>query len=594
MRLQLDDVFRAGVRSLEKKVKDRILALDKETALFAVGHLLDDLAEHYAGREKIIAYLDDVRKDIVEDLESFKTGDKKPNLGLPGLEMPEQEPPFEKYKVNVFIANPDGAGAPVVFEPNPTYYNLFGRLEYAARLGAMLTSFTMIKPGAVHRANGGYLILSALDLLLNPFSYDALKRTLKTQESRIENIGEQFRIVPAATLQPEPIPMDLKVVLIGGRRIYDLLYSLDEDFRKLFKVKADFDTDMARTSDHTRNYAELVSAKCRKDNLKNYDPSGVAKIVEHGVRLAEDREKLTTRILELNDLISEASYWASTNGNTLVNGDDVTLAINKRIERSDMFEEKLQEYFADDTILVDVAGDKVGQVNGLSIIFLGDYVFGKPSRITSKVFTGKKGIINIEREANLSGSIHDKAVFILSGYLGSLFANDKPLSMTATISFEQSYGLIEGDSASSTELYALISSLADVPIKQNIAVTGSVNQQGQIQPIGGVNRKIEGFYDVCQAKGFTGEQGVMIPKRNLKNLALREDVVEAIEAGRWRLWAIDTIDEGLEVLTGRKAGKHQPDGGWEPDSVNYLADRKLRYLSENMQRFATGAERYAA
>ncbi len=582
------------IRAAEKETKARLHELDKEIANFAIGHLLEDLTAKYADNRKILDYLREVENDIVENLETFKDGEKQTGFTLPGLEAPEKEDSLDKYRVNVFISHPSDDGAPVVFEPNPTYYNLFGRLEYAARLGAMVTSFTMVKAGALQKASGGYLVLNALDLLLNPFSYDALKRALKTRETRIENLGEQFRIIPAATLQPEPIPLNVKVVLIGSRAIYDLLYALDEDFRKLFKVKADFSLDMDRSEESTGKYAALVAAKCRQDKLKHYDPSGVARIVEHGVRLAEDRNKLSTRVIEIYDLVSEASHWASTNGNSLVTGEDVQRAIDERTARSNLLEERLHEMFADGTLLVDTEGSSVGQVNGLAILFLGDYMFGKPSRITSKVFVGKKGVINIERESKLSGQIHDKAVFILTGYLGDRFAGDKPLAMNATIGFEQSYGMIEGDSASSTELYALLSSLSEVPLKQGIAVTGSVNQQGEIQPIGAVNRKIEGFFDVCKIKGITGDQGVLIPRRNLKNLAIREDVAKALEAGEFHLWAIDTIDEGIELLTDVPAGERRADGSWEPGTINARVDERLRRLASSLRNFESPEERRAA
>lgn len=573
------------IRALEKEAKNKLSELDKEITIFAVGHLLDDLRAKYSSYSKLIDYLKAVEEDIVENTESFKGAEKKPEFQLPGMEMAEREPPFEKYKVNVLITNIDGKGAPVVFEPNPTYYNLFGRVEYSARFGAMVTNFTMIKPGAIHRANGGYLIINALDLLLNFMSYDALKRTLKTHEVRVENIGEQFRLIPAATLLPEPIPVDVKVVIIGNRNIYDLLYRFDEDFKKLFKVKADFNVEMAKTAEHTEKYAALISARCRQENLKHYDRSGVAKIVEYGARLAEDQSKLSTRFIEINDLISEASYWASTNGNNFVTGEDVTRAINERIHRSNMLEDKLKEWIADGTILIDTDGEAVGRINGLSIISLGDYVIGKPTRITSQVFVGKKGVINIEREAKMSGQIYNKAVSILTGFLAGRFAYDKPLTMSATIGFEQSYEMVEGDSASSAELYALLSTLAGLPLRQDIAVTGSVNQWGEIQPIGGANRKIEGFFDACKVNGLTGRQGVLLPKRNVKNLMLREEVVEAVEQGRWHIWAIDNIDEGLELLTGRPAGRRLPDGSWEPNTVNQLADQRLRQLGEGLRRY---------
>lgn len=583
-----------NVRQLEKEAKNNVRDLDKEIVIFAIGHLLDDLRAKYSDSKKVIRYLQAVQDDIVENLEAFKETEHQPEMHLPGIELPETESPLEKYEVNLFVSNKSDHGAPVVFESNPTYYNLFGRLEYGAKFGAMVTNFTMIKSGSVHRANGGYLILNALDLLLNAMSYDALKRCLKTNEARIENIGEQFRLIPATTLQPAPIPIDIKVILIGNRFIYNLLYHYDEDFKKLFKVRADFQIDMDRSLEHTEKYAALISSRCRQDNLKHFDRSGVARVVEFGTRLAEDQNKLSTRFIEINDLVSESSYWASTRNNSLVTGDDVQRAISERIYRSNMIEEKIREMIVDGTIMIDINGEEVGQVNGLSIIMLGDYMFGKPSRITCKVFVGKKGVINFERESKMSGEIYNKATMILSGYLSGNFADDKPLAISATIGFEQSYDMIEGDSASSTELYALLSSLSGVPIKQGIAVTGSVNQQGEVQPIGGVNSKIEGYYDVCKAMGLNGRQGVLIPRRNVKHLMLRADVIEAVKNGDWRIWAVDHINEGLEVLTDRRAGNRLPDGTWEPNTINYLVDKRIRRLAEDLRQFEEPEERRAA
>ncbi|HEB12792.1 MAG TPA: ATP-binding protein, partial [Actinobacteria bacterium] len=551
----------SDIRSGEKETKRKLQELDKQITSFAVGHLLDDLKTKYASSDKIKQYLEGVQENIVENVESFRETEHHPEMRLPGMEIEDKESPWEKYKVNILVSTKT-EGAPVIFEPNPTYYNLFGRLEYSAKLGAMVTNFTMIKPGAIHKANGGYLILNALDLLVNFLSYDTLKRVLKTRESHIENIGDQFRIIPVATLNPEPVPVDVKVVLIGNRYIYNLLLQLDEDFRKLFKVKADFQIDMSRSLDHTEKYASLVSARCRQENLKHFDPSGVAKIVEYGTRLAEDKEKLSTRFLDIMDLISEASFWASETGNSHVTAADVSKAIEERVYRFNMIEEKIRELITDGTIMIDTDGEIVGQVNGIAIIALGDYMFGKPSRITSKVYVGKKGVINIERESKMSGQIYNKAVMILTGYLAGNFAQDKPLAISASIGFEQSYEMIEGDSASSAELYALLSSLSGVPIKQGIAVTGSVNQQGEVQPIGGANHKIEGYYDVCKARGLTGDQGVLIPGKNVRHLMLREDIIEAVRDGKWHIWAVDHIDEGLQVLTGRPAGKRLPDGSW--------------------------------
>lgn len=582
------------VRTLEKEAKNKVHELDKEITLFAIGHLLDDLRAKYSEADKVLQYLQALQDDIVENLEAFKETEHQPELNLPGMEMPKPESPLEKYKVNLFVTHHKNHGAPVIFESNPTYYNLFGRLEYGAKFGAMVTNFTMIKSGSVHRANGGYLILNALDLLLNVMSYDALKRCLKAHEAKIENIGEQFRLIPATTLQPEPIPVDVKVILIGSRLIYNLLYQHDDDFMKLFKVKADFQVDMERSIEHTDKYASLISSRCRQDHLKHFDRTGIAKVVEFGTRLAEDQKKLSTRFIEINDLVSEASYWASTNGNSLVTGDDVERAIHEQIYRSNMIEEKLREMIVDGTIMIDIKGEEIGQLNGLAVMSLGDYMFGKPSRITCKVSVGKKGVVNIERESKMSGQIYNKATMILSGYLAGRFAQDQPLALSATIGFEQSYDMIEGDSASSTELYALLSSLADVPIKQGVAVTGSVNQQGEVQPIGGVNVKIEGFYDVCKAIGLNGEQGVLIPALNLNHLMLREDVVEAVKAGDWHIWAVDNIDEGLEVLTGQPAGARLADGAWEPNTINDLVDKRLKRMGEDLRQFESPEERRRA
>ncbi len=581
------------IRGREKETKQRMKVLDEEITIFAVGHLLEEIKATYSKYDKITKYLGLVEADITKNAESFKENERPPELRLPGMDIEEKEVPSEKYKVNVFVSEKT-KGAPVIFETNPTYYNLFGRLEYTARLGTMTTNFSMIKPGSVHKANGGYLILNALDLLQNFMSYDALKRMLKTRESRIENIGDQFRVVPVATLQPEPVPVDVKIVLIGNRYIYNLLLQHDEDFRKLFKVKADFQIDMDRSTDHTDKYASLVSARCREEQLRHFDPSGVARIVEYGVRLADDKNKLSTRFLDVMDLISEASYWASEKGDALVSDVDVLKAIDERIYRSNMIEEKIRELIADGTLMIDFEGEAVGQINGIAIIALGDYMFGKPSRITAKVYVGKEGVMNIEREAKMSGQIYNKAVMILSGFLSGKFATDKPLAMSASIGFEQSYSIIEGDSASCAEVYALLSSLSDAPIKQGIAVTGSVNQQGEVQPIGGVNPKIEGFFDVCSSVGFTGNQGVLIPRRNVKHLMLREDIIEAVRQGQWHIWAVDHIDEGIEILTGRPAGKKLADGSFETGTINNLVDRRFIQLGNDWRRFAAPDEKKAA
>ena len=564
----------AKSRKLDKEAEQRIQQLDREVALFAVGHLLDELRDKYRDHAEVVDYLEQVQNDMMDHLDDFKEKDKE-KLAIPGLEGLTPEPSFDRYKANLIVDNQDQKGAPVVFENNPTYYNLVGRVDFKARLGALTTDFTMIKPGAIHKANGGYLILQAMDLLTNPGSWDALKRTIRSGEARIENIAEQYGLIPTSTLKPEPIPIKIKVVLIGNPYIYQLLYAFDEDFRKLFKVKADFDVEMKRTDDHIEKYAQFISARVHDCNLKPFHKTGVAKVVEYGSRLIENKSKLSTRFIDVADIVSEASFWASRNGNQYVMAEDVQKAIEEKEYRSNLVEQKIQEFMEKGIIMIDTDGEKVGQVNGLSVYQLGDYTFGRPSRITARTFIGKTGVTNIERETKMSGPIHEKGVLILSGYLGGKYADDKPLPLSASLTFEQLYEGVEGDSASSAELYSLLSSLSDLPIKQSIAVTGSVNQKGEIQPIGGVTYKVEGFYAVCKAKGLTGDQGVIIPHQNVENLMLKEEVVNAIRDGKFHIWPVKTIDEGIEVLTGAPAGQKDEQGKYPEDSVHGRVNRKL-------------------
>jgi lon-related putative ATP-dependent protease len=484
------------------------------------------------------------------------------------------------------VDNSDLQGAPVVFETNPSYYNLFGKVEYRGELGTMVTDFRMIRPGAVHRANGGFLILNARDLLLQLASYDALKRALRSGEVRIENLSEQYGLIPTATLRPEPIPLDVKVVLIGTPLIFQLLYTLDEDFRKLFKVKADFDIEVQRTPETMAGYASAVAAICARHRLRPFDRGAVARILEHSARLAERQDRLSTRFNDVNEVIFEADAWAGRAGRAVVTAADVRRAVEEKIYRSNRVEEKLRELIAQGQLLVDVSGAKPGQVNGLSVLQLGDYTFGHPSRITARTYVGSRGVVNIERETEMSGRIHSKGVAILANYLGGKYAQDRPLSLNASLTFEQTYSEVEGDSASATELYALLSDLAGVPIDQGIAVTGSVNQKGELQPIGGVNEKIEGFFYTCRVMGLTGTQGVLIPTQNVPNLMLRDEVVEAVRQGRFHIWAVRTIDEGLEVLTGRPAGEVLDDGQYPPGTINALVSQRLSELAERLRKFA--------
>ncbi|TAK29764.1 MAG: ATP-binding protein [Chloroflexota bacterium] len=586
-------------RKLDKEASERIRNLDKEVALFATGHLVEDLLHKYADYATVVEYVRSAHDDIVQNVDEFRaisTGADKEEMGAP-LDLDKLNKAaadLSRYKINVLVNNCDNGGAPVVVEHSPTYYNLFGRIDYRARLGAMMTDFNNIKPGALHRANGGYLVVQARDLLTSPLSWDALKRALRSKEVRIENIGEQYSALPTASLRPEPIPLNVKVVVVGSPYIYYTLYHQDEDFRKLFKVKADFGTDMEWSDSHVHKYAAFISGRCSEDGLKHFHRSGVARVVEYGARLIENQDKLSTRFIDIADLVTEASYWASKNGSELVMGEHVDKAIEQKYFRSSLIEDRLQEMIDDGTIMIDVEGEVVGQVNGLAISDMGDYSFGKPSRITARTYVGSGGLVNIEREIQMSGRVHSKGFMILRGYLAGKYAQEKPLSLSASITFEQLYDEVDGDSASSTELYCLLSSLAGVPIKQSIAVTGSVNQRGEVQPVGGVTRKIEGFFECCKAKGLTGDQGVVIPHSNMKNLMLKDEVVQAVREGRFHIWAVRTIDEGLELLTGRAAGEPDAEGRFPEGSIHYLVDQRLHQFAEKMKQFDKSRQKGSA
>jgi len=577
------------IRKTEKEAKQKLQDLDKEIALFAIGHLLQDLRDTYGEFPKVLSYLDQVEKDIIENLEDFRQVEK-PAMAIPGLEALQRPVSFDRYKVNVLVNNSELEGAPVVIELNPSYYNLLGKTEYKAQFGAMSTDFSMIKSGALHRANGGYLIVHVLDVLLSPLAWDALKRAIRSEEIRIELMGEQYRVIPATTIKPEPIPLDVKIVLIGNPYVYMLLYNMDEDFRELFKIKADFNVEMNRSDEHVQKYADFVSARIRESRLKEFDPSGVAKVVEYGSWLAGDQKKLSTRFMDIGDLLSEASYWAAADNSELVSAEHVEKAVKHKKFRSNMIEDKIQEMINRDIVMIQTDGSVVGQINGLSVISIGDYSFGRPSKITAKVHLGRRGVVNIEREIDQSGPSHSKGVLILANYLAGQYAQDKPLSISASITFEQSYSGVDGDSASSTELYTLLSALAGVPIKQNIAVTGSVNQHGEIQPIGGINRKIEGFFDICNARGLTGDQGVMMPIQNVTNLMLKQEVIDAVKEGKFHIYPVKTIDEGIEVLTGVQAGQRQENGKYPEGTIHYLVDQRLKRMADILREYEVPEE----
>jgi lon-related putative ATP-dependent protease len=581
---RLDDVVRTLKRE-EKANEEKLSGIERTAALSVLGPLVDDLKNKYPVNEKLLAHLDAVREVILANVEDFKAPAEETSApALPFLKMQKQEPDFTRYVVNVLVNNGKLKGSPCVFESNPTYYNLFGRVEHKLQFGAAVTDFTMIKAGSLHRANGGYLVVNALDLLRNLFSYDALKRAIRNAEVKIEDVWEQYRLITTSTMRPEPIPLDVKVILIGSPEIYYLLFALDEEYRELFKVKADFDNRIDRTDENIRKYSGFISSKSREERLLPFDPTGVARVVEYGSRLAEHQEKLSSKFSDISNLIREAHYWAKKADADVVSGTHVETALDEKIRRHSRIEDRMMDVMAEGTLIVETSGERTGQVNGLAVFDLGDYSFGKPSRITTTVYAGKGGVVNIERETKLSGKIHEKAVLILSHFLGRRYASKKPISLSASITFEQLYGVIEGDSATCAELYSLLSAISGVPIRQSLAVTGSMDQNGNVQPIGGVNEKIEGFFDLCRLRGLSGEQGVIIPQRNARNLMLKREVVAAVREGKFRIHAIEHVEEGIEILTGLPAGEHGPDGTFPPGTLNRLVEDRLTELREAVRR----------
>jgi lon-related putative ATP-dependent protease len=574
---KLNDVVR-DVREGEKGVKKELAKLEREAALSAVGHFMDELKTKYSDDEKITRYLSAVTEDILQHLEDFKAQEEQA-APIPFMKMQKAEPTFTRYAVNVLVNNKDTKGAPCVFESNPAYFNLFGRLEYKFQYGVATTDFSMIKAGSLHKANGGYIVINALDLLRNLFSYETLKRALRNREIKTEDVWEQYRAISTSTLRPEAIPLDVKVILIGNPHFYYLLYNLDEEYRDLFKVKADFDSRMEKNEETVQKYAAFVASTCRQGNFLSFDRSGVAKIVEHGSRLAEHQGKLSSRFSEIADVIKEANYWAKKDGSNLVRSEHVIKALTEKMYRVNRIEERLREMVLEGTLIVETTGEKVGQINGLAVLGMGDYQFGKPSRITAKTYAGKAGVINIERETKMSGRIHEKAVLIITNYVGSSYAKKKPISFSASITFEQLYDMIEGDSASCAELYVILSSLAGLPLKQNLAVTGSMDQNGDVQPIGGVNEKIEGFFDLCKMRGLDGTHGVVIPGKNVRHLMVKQEVVDAVRDGKFFIYPIDKVEEGLEIFTGMPAGEAREDGTYPEGTVNYLVAKRLEEIS---------------
>lgn len=579
------------MQHLEREVREEVKDLDRKIGLFAAGHFIDELKEKYAQYQDVVDHLEAVQQDVVKNINDFKPAqlDEESNP-LMMFKRNVQDTVKNKYTVNLLVDNRECEGAPVIVEINPTYYNLLGRVEYENRMGVVSTDYSMIKPGALHKANGGYLILNARDVLSNMGAWEALKRVLKTRKLFIENLGEQYGMLAMASLKPETIPLNVKVILIGNPMIYYLMFNHDEDFRKLFKVHADFDVHMENNPDNIKKLAAFISSTVQREQLKHFDSAAVAKVVEYSCRLAGSQKKLTTRFNEIVELLCEADAWATTESGSIIEVKHINKAIEEKRYRSNKYEERLQEMFVEGKFLIDTEDKKVGQVNGLAVMAVGEYMFGKPSRITANTYLGKSGVVNIERETKMSGTSHTKGVLILSGYLGQKYAQERPLTLTASLTFEQTYEGVDGDSASSTELYAILSSLAEVPIKQYIAVTGSVNQKGEVQPIGGATQKIEGFFSVCKAKGLTGEQGVMIPYQNIDELTLDEEVVEAVRAGQFHIYPVKTIDEGIEILTGVPAGTIQNDGSYPEGTIHQMVNKKLSEYTDTLLKLGKSAE----
>ena len=580
------------IREAESEFKESHNKLDNEIAMFVVGQLMEPFEEKYRDDQAVLDYLKMVQDDLLENIEDFKKKSEDRPAMQPGapFPVPPREAMFKKYEVNVLIDNSETSGAPVIIESNPTYPNIFGSIERQAWFGALFTDHTMVKPGALHKANGGYLVMKALDLLKWFISYEALKRALRDGEIKIEDLAELYGYFGTRTIRPEPIPLNVKIVLTGDPYIYQLLYAYDERFKKLFKVKAHMSDQMDREDITLLEIARMVSRYCKDRHLRHLDGSGVARILEYSMELTEDQDKLSLELGDIGDLLKESDYFAGLDEAGFIRRSHVDEAIRTRIHRSSLVEERVKETIEKDIFWIETDGAVVGQVNGLSVLIAGDHVFGKPGRITAVVSVGREGTVSIDRESKMSGNLHTKGLLTLSSFLKERFAHNKPISLTATLAFEQSYGMIDGDSASSTELYVLLSALSDVPIRQDIAVTGSVSQKGEVQPIGGVNHKIKGFFDICKYKGLTGKQGVMIPGKNVRNLMLDQEVVEAVKEGKFHIWPVSTIEEGIELLTGIPAGTIQPDGTYPEETIFGKADARLRQIGEIVREYGKGME----
>jgi len=593
---ELQDKLQAIIRQSpqwRREGHEKIKQLNREVTSFEVGHLIDELRAKYASLPEVVTYLNAIQQDVIDNVDDFIKPPEPTLAALMGGSPAANGKgafAFRRYKVNLLVAHEEKSGAPVVYEDHPTFPNLIGQVEYLSHLGAMMTDFNLIRPGALQRANGGYLLLDAHKVLQQPYTWEALKRALRAGEIKVESLGQSVGLMNAVSLEPQPIPLAVKVVLLGERMLYYLLSQYDPDFSELFKVAVDFEDEMPRSPENHLLYARTIGSIARKERLLPLDRAAVARVIEHSSRLAGDAERMTTHTITLADLLREADFWATREERSTIGPGNIQQAIDAQNRRADRMRSRYLEEIRRGTILIDTSGQRVGQINGLSVIMLNQFTFGHPTRITARVRLGRGEVVDIEREVALGGPIHSKGVMILSSFLGARYAVDYPLSLSASLVFEQSYGGVEGDSASSAELYALLSALAEVPLRQSLAVTGSVNQHGEVQAIGGVNEKIEGFFDLCRMRGLTGEQGILIPAANVKHLMLRHDVIGAVAAGQFHIHPVSTIDEGIEILTGLPAGSRDADGHFPYGSINQRVEVRLIELAEKRISFGRSGE----
>jgi len=583
LQIELNEEFQS-IHKLEQETKTKLEQHQRQMMRIAIEQPLKSIRKDFKDNSEVLDYLNDVEEDILDHINEFLPAQSETaeQLALTNYKS-EDGGAFDRYRVNLIVDNSKTIGAPVIVESNPTYNNLIGRIDRQSKMGMLVTDYSLIKSGALHRANGGYLIIEAEQLFQSALAWKALKRTLKNESIVITDLSEEYSFVSVKTLDPEPIPLDVKVIIIGNYRIYYALLNYDDEFPELFKVKADFNVDMPRNRKNILNYARFIHNKCEQIGLRHFAPDAVSRVVEFGVKLTNDQTKLSARFADIQDLLIEANYWAGKNGHDMVKMEDVQTAIENKKYRLNKYETRLNEMIEQGTIFIDTSGVKIGQVNGLTVLNIGDYSFGKPARISVQTYLGRSGVIAIDREVKMSGPLHNKGLLILSGYLNGKFGQERQISMSASITFEQSYEGIDGDSASSTELYALLSSLSGFPIKQGIAVTGSVNQSGEIQPIGSVTEKIEGYFNVCKAKRLTGDQGVIIPKTNIKNLMLNDDVIKAVRERKFHIYSVTTVEEGIEILTGKKAGKRQSNGKFPKGTVFWAIENRLDEMAEQLK-----------